>query len=428
LDNFQSHLGIHSNAAQGKSSTAYRKFITTQITLVILLAALFGGASLISLGSHDSPIDPFFLELRYTLIGSSIFLLLCMSGFDVWPRFPKRSTALVLTWILFSFASILSSIAHSEVREIANSLWFLFGVPLIFFVLLPRLIRNNTEIIIPVALILGHMPFVIISLLKTPITYPYQGILGNPNQMGVIGATISASSLILLSVCLFKKQPIWQVAFILFMLVGSLALILMSGSRTSLLSFFIMLLIFTWKVGTGKYVFKKILRLFIPIIGLFFILQNFKNEITDFMVIGITNKFWVKYQTGDVLSERGDIWRKTFEDISILGNGSHYFDLNFGKGGHNTFIVILGENGIIAAVLFICFAVIVTLAAYQHDKKSRYFCNSDFSTILICFWSLSVGEDMFGSLGKGITLAFMLNTGMIIQQSNQNDNRHLKSR
>ena len=55
-----------------------------RILIVVLLAILFGGASLTNLGTLEDPLDPSISILRFLMIGTSLIGLLTMSGYNKW--------------------------------------------------------------------------------------------------------------------------------------------------------------------------------------------------------------------------------------------------------------------------------------------------------------------------------------------------------
>jgi O-antigen ligase len=116
------------------------------------------------------------------------------------------------------------------------------------------------------------------------------------------------------------------------------------------------------------------------------------------------------------LSGREDIWIKTFADMRLLGNGNDYFESNFGLGAHNSIITALGVNGVIAALLMSVLAIFSLFYAYVYFKNSSK--KDDYAIapliINICFWILSMGEGMFGSLGTAITIAYVLSLGIMM--------------
>ena len=140
----------------------------------------------------------------------------------------------------------------------------------------------------------------------------------------------------------------------------------------------------------------------------------FGGEQIEAMNKTLNNNFEAK----EGLSGRDRIWGQTLDESDLLGHGSKYFQLNFGLGGHNTIIEVIGQNGIIAANLLVAFAIASFFYTYAYFKT---YAKEDCAAIApflitVCFWFLSMAEGMFGSLGNAMTLAYMLSIGIVISK------------
>lgn len=399
-------------------------FSPRQTLILILLAVLFGGSSLLGLGSVDAPLDPSILRLRYVLIGTSLLLLLLMSCFEIF-SFPGKALPLLLIWTLFNFVSVISGLANNDSISVRDGFWLMLGTPLIFFNALPNLMKENANILIAVALVLGHLPYIVVSLWLQPLnTSIYQGVFGNSNQLGFTSAIMVAGLFILLIDAFSSRKSLWYVWLIILLLLVTFTIILVSNSRTSLLAFFAMFFVFVLKSASNLKRLVKVTVIPTAIISAILLALgeqiNFIWENTELgFIANITKK--------EALSGREDIWLETLDNISLLGHGSDYFELNFYLGGHNTIIEVLGKNGIIAAYLILCFAIASFFYAYLYFKTyvKQEHCAIAPLVITVCFWSLSLGEGMFGSLGNAITLAYMLSMGVIMTKSNtERSKRH----
>lgn len=401
------------------------KFSMRQTVIVILLAVLFGGTSLVYLGNEDFPLDQSIIRLRYVLIGTSLLILLLMSRFDIW-YLPSKPVPLIFVWYLFSLVVFLSGWANQNATAIRDSFWFMFGIPTIFFYALPKLLNKSATIMIAVGLFLGLFPYIVACFLLNPIWQSqekmYRGVFANSNQLGATGATIISSIFILLIGALSKRKSLLYMLSINLLLLVNLIVVLISNSRTSLLAFLAMLFLCIYKVlQNSNYIF--IISNSIIFISIIFI--------ANFLIAG-EKYFWLlekiyQIQDKEALSGRTDIWSKTIEDVQLLGHSSDYFEVNFGLGGHNTLIEILGNNGIIAAYLILGFAIASFFYAYFYFKK--YAKEDPYASaplvITTGFWVLSMGEGMFGSFGSAMTLAYMLSVGIVIAKFNtQKSQRH----
>ncbi|MBD2387482.1 O-antigen ligase family protein [Cylindrospermum sp. FACHB-282] len=391
------------------------KFSRQQTIIVILLALLLGGSSLLGLGNADSPIDPAVSRLRYILIGTSLLSFLLMSRRYV-GHFPINPPPLVFVWYLFGFTACLSGYANEDLTMMRDGLWFLVGIPLIFFYALPKLMNTSANLIIVLATLLGTLPYIIASFLLNPFWQfqdnLYRGVFANANQLGSSALTMSASVFILLiGAFSARKNKLSHILLLNFILFCSLLVILLANSRTSLIAFFAMFSILINKIlRNPKY------------LGIIFIIATI--VIALFLIFSTQNPWlWeqiAQIQNKDSVSGRDYIWNQTLTEMQLLGNGSDYFELNFGLGAHNTIIDILGINGIIAALLMVCFAIASFCYAFLYFKKYAKQDSYAIAPLVITtsFWVLSMGEGMFGSFGTGITIAYLLSIGVIITKSN----------
>ena len=46
-------------------------------------------------------------------------------------------------WALFGLSRLTSALVHGELGMVAQAIWFLLGVPLLYFDMLPRLLRGK---------------------------------------------------------------------------------------------------------------------------------------------------------------------------------------------------------------------------------------------------------------------------------------------
>jgi len=387
----------------------------------LLLAIMFGSATLIWFqGSSDQlDLDPRIQKLRFLLVGATILALVfrCSLRF----RIPKTGGIVLWTWIAFSSFVLVSSVAHQEGSSAIGGLWLLFGIPFLFFSVLPRSLGRYAGRTIVVALLFGHLPYVVISLATVPVTpFAYMCVFGNPNAMGATGAMLAAGLFALLHASLHPDNSRRATLVLAFGLIATFALILISWSRTSLLSFVAMFLTFCLAVisswNTNRTPVLKILASVVAIVLLFVWLGGLASsygELVTTVTAGVEGK------TGT--SGRDVIWQKAFSEISMLGYGKDYFTSVFGLGAHNVFVEYLGEYGIVSSLCLFCCALMSVFSAYVYATKQAGQNPYAFAPliVIISFWVMSLGENMFGLLGNGLTLACMLSIGTIIQGVDQ---------
>lgn len=400
------------------------KFGMRQVLMVISLSLIFGSSSLINLGNSEFPLDPVILKLRYFLVGINLIFLITMSGFDIW-HIPTKPVPLLLFWSLFTLVSVISGIINNDLASVRDGLWLMLAVPVIFFKNFPETMDKNANFIISLSLFIGQLPYIFMSLLLHPLSESnsniYSGVFPNSNQLGFTCAAMAAGILILLIGSLSKAPNIWCFAF-LFLWLFSLMMILVANARTSLIAFAAMSAILAFKLLQKP---QFLIRIIVGITTLVSsIIIGASGEQTQGILQKITN-----IQKKEALSGREEIWSKTISDMSLLGHGSNYFELNFGLGGHNSIIIALGSNGLIAAYFMIGFMVASFYYSYgyfrRYDKQEPYACGP--LVITTGFWFLAMGEGMFGSLGNAMTMAYMLSLGVIIIKFNPSTNRQLNT-
>lgn len=383
-----------------------------QVIIVIALSVLFGGTSLIGLGSYNIPLDPAVLKFRYLLVASSLLILILMSPFKQW-GFHRQARPLLLLWMLFGSSLVMSGIANNDTNIFRDGLWQMIAVPLIMFNAVPKAMKENANLLMGTALFIGHIPYIVTSIVSHPPGNGtlYRGVFANSNYMGFICATMSAGLFILLIGAWSKKKdgryllPISAVLLILFVLIT------LSNSRTSMIVFFLMFSVFFCEfVKNPKAVKRMIVITTVAVTAVLL----FGGEQIEAMHNILNNNFDAK----EGLSGRDHIWGQTLDESDLLGHGSNYFLLNFGLGGHNTIIEVIGLNGIIAGNLLIAFGIASFFYTYAYFKtygKEDCAAIAPF-LITVCFWFFSMAEAMFGSLGNALTLAYMLSIGIVMSR------------
>ncbi|MEG3919868.1 O-antigen ligase family protein [Microcoleus sp. T3_A4] len=383
-----------------------------QVIIVIALSVLFGGTSLISLGSYNIPLDPAVLKLRYLLVASSLLILILMSPFKQW-GFHRQARPLLFLWILFACGLLISGLANNDTTIFRDGLWQMIAVPLILFNAVPKAMKENANLLMGMGLFLGHIPYIVTSLVSHPPGNGtlYRGVFANSNQMGFTCATMSAGLFILLIGAWSAKKDVRYLLPISVALLSIFVLIILANSRTSMIVCLIMFSVFFSEFVKNPKAVKKLLASATVAVSAVLL---FGGEQIEAMNKTLNNNFEAK----EGLSGRDHIWGQTLDESDLLGHGSNYFQLNFGLGGHNTIIEVIGQNGIIAANLLVAFAIASLFYTYAYFKT---YAKEDCAAlapflITVCFWFLSMAEGMFGSLGNAMTLAYMLSIGIVISR------------
>ena len=284
-----------------------------------------------------------------------------------------------------------------------------------FFVGLPGALGKYAGKLVVLALLISHTAYIVVSLYLYPnVQFLYKGIFGHPNETGVTAVVVATCSLawIVERVRLGSLEG-WVRAILGILFGGSSVLVAVSGSRTSLMA--LMVTAATATIVCTRFLHRKrMLWMLAGGLGIFSI------GTACFPQLDFVEQIWQKntqqIMKGDILSRRTDIWAKVMDDMQILGNGSEYFSETVGISSHNSLMHIIGERGPIAAFFMVCIGGLGMIRAWHHadgDRGRRSFAAAPL-LISVCFWVLSMGEGIFGSLGTGITLAYILSIGIVI--------------
>ena len=400
------------------------EFGIKQLYITIILSVIFGATSLVDLGTPKNPLDPIVLKLRYLLVGTGFILLFLIKhiedrqGNNFW-SFDGKTSPLLWSWLIFCFTLVVSATVNNDVLLLRDSYWLLLGVPIVFFRVLPRVMKDNSGLIVPLALVLGHLPYLLISLVRFPPYLStdnfYRGVYANSNQLGFSCVVISIGTLILLIGSILDKKPVYYRLLLGALLLTNLVTICYAYSRASLISFTFLSII------SSFIIFGKKPKSFAQIALVSSFLVSLLLHQTDRLIVFLSYDLGLDFaeitgKKGSSLSGRDTIWLETWQDWRFFGHGHSYHVERFGLGAHNSVVTILGNNGLIAAYssLFVILASLIY--TYIYFKKN--FAKNCYAVtpwlITVGFWNLSIAEDMFGSLGKGITLAYFVSLGIVM--------------
>jgi O-Antigen ligase len=388
---------------------------------MMLMAMLMGGASIVALSSSGHPIDLIWFQVRYGLVGLPFVAFMAVALLRPIASTQNSISPLLWVWLGFGSVALLSGLVNENVKGLSDGAWFLIGVPSLFFYVLPRALGRSIESAIAWGLILGHLPYVICSLVQSPPTvFPYAGMFTNSNQLGVTMLTINCGLLIVLNKTLLERPT--SVKLLKF---GSLSgcillcfmLILFSNSRTSLLGSLLGLGLAIYPALSMLQNPRFLARLLLFGIGIMSITLLYFGSALLTLWKGVESGYTDKLESSDTFNGRGAIWQKTFEDTRMFGYGSNdYFVQNFDLGGHNSLIDILGQSGLIAFYLMIIIALMGLCSAYRYFRSQAGVNPYAIAPLLIgiMFWTVAMAESMFGSLGRGLTVAYLLSLGTML--------------
>jgi O-Antigen ligase len=395
--------------------------IVSLILKIVMMTMLMGGASIVALSSSGYPIDPIWFQIRYGLVGLPLIVFIAIAFFKPTSFSQHSIPPLLWVWLGFGCAALLSGLVNENIKGLSDGAWFLAGIPSLFFYALPRGLGFAVGTTTVWGLILGHLPYVLYSLVQFPPTgFPYAGMFSNSNQLGVTILTLNCGLLILLNKSLLEPSTpakTIKLGSLGGLILGSFALILFSNSRTSLLGSLLGLALALYPAVEIVQKPKVLARLLMLGVGMIGAVLLYWSSALAILWQGVESGYADKLGSSDALNGRGPIWQKTFEDARLFGYGSNdYFLQNFELGGHNSLIDILGQNGLIAFYLMIIIALMGLYSAYQYFRAQAGINPYAIAPLLIgtMFWTVAMAESMFGSLGRGLTVAYLLSLGTMM--------------
>jgi hypothetical protein len=282
-----------------------------------------------------------------------------------WQRlrpFPQPAAAMVWLWILFALATFTSTMVNGPNR--LPALWYLVGIPLLVFNLLPMLLGQRSNLIIAWSLILPSIFFTGWSVLIFPLyfgTQQYKGVFGGTPTMSTVAAMMVMGALTLLGGLVTRprvsKLAVAGLSLILFF---GFMVVISTAYRTVIASCLIMVLI---TVVSRLQWWRNILRV-ATVTGL----------LAMVLVVGAVAsghgsqlRFWeaavakqkdktTGHRVGGVWSFRDTEWRFMLANATLLG---HSYDFSkkapVTQSYHSPYTMILGQYGIIAVLFFIAF-------------------------------------------------------------------------
>ena len=389
--------------------------------LVLIVSTLLGVLHLFALDPANSP------AYRPVVAMALAGLLLVLSRYD-WGTFPRRRLLIMYLWFGFSSMSMASAVLNEN--ELVPEVWQLFGVPLVIFTAFPQLAKERAVKIVLLGVFFGFLPYLLVSVAKYPLSYPYRGVLDNPNAMGMISVTMAAAVLAWLrGVMAETRALLWGILYkmiLIGILVGLVGVILASNSRTSFLTSVILYGVFFLSLFVEAKRYRRWIVLSILLVVGVIVTLPLAVEYVDTQSGGllgsILSKFANKAADDDVLSGRNEVWQMVLRHIEVFGIGTAAMD-EFGVNPHNTYMWMLGSKGPIALVFFAAVQWAALVAAIKHAwrnlKKDGYALGP--VLILLNYMVMGMAEAVVSTLGDGIQMAFMLMIGALLYQKNQSD-------
>lgn len=314
-----------------------------------------------------------------------------------------RHNLILVLWIIFS-CSILISIAINN-GQFFLGIATLFIVPIIYFILIPNILGRNTINVFLNSFIFSNLFISLYCIVSKPIIYPYQGIFSNPNSMGLVGLFLAIGMSIKLDYFLEENNKFKVISGII-LLLFPIGIIILTGSRTSLLVSIISILyiVIPKKIDSTEFIKRvKVMFIFMSV-SIIFLVKNPK------ILEGIVNKI---KNSSSLLSGRDYIWLTTINQSKLYGHGQSYFIDNFRLGPHNSTIDILGSFGIISCVLYILVCITVFYKITKYIKKNTSSDSIFLSVINMTFLITSLTEGIYSPLGNSLVMCWLCCIGYI---------------
>lgn len=395
--------------------TSRRKRIGV-ILIVLGLALVTAAANILSLGDYRAPLPAHFLAARRAAIVIGLAVLCALSWRHL-IQFPRKLQPIQVLWGAFGLSILMSGFWHADISALLQGVWFLFGVPLVFFWAIPGAAGISASSVLAWAIIIGTIPYIIISLGIQPLVFPYEGIFGNPNQFGV--AAVSLFAVVAARVALGVRMRPWKLITYSCGLAVLTLLVLASGSRTSLLALLVVasVMVYWWmRQWRSNGAVKSVLLVSVIALPIAVVVGvnagSFHNMLEMLML-----KHDQRLDSG-LMGPRGFIWFETLMESRVLGHGSHYFADNYVFGAHNSVVEVMGVYGWVAASILVMVALCSVYMSYRYAVSGA----SDNAwrllplMVVLAFWVLSMGEALFGALGRGITIAMYFAIGVVINK------------
>jgi hypothetical protein len=373
--------------------------------------------------AHNETIAAFVL-LRYVLGVGSLAVLTGLALLRKPWRFNPRARSLIIPWICYGVFVAIAGGLNLDVRLIVDGIWFLTAIPIAVFLAVPNLLREYSMRLVAYGMVLGHLPYLVASLILAPpsISWMYRGILGHGNALGETAATFCVGLLILINAHMFEKhRSARSMVFMGTVLLFGIGIVLLSSSRTSLVSLVLITAILFFRHVRFELTTLRIriprmfITLVIFIVLLLGVLVTLQHDLVRFIIDAMINKFVDKASSDNIISNRTDFWIAVISTAQFFGHGTeHIHELGYGAA-HSDILQTLDESGFLAALAMIAFMVTSLWHSFWYAMNHRHepFGLAPF-LIILYFWLMVSINNLFGSLGIGITMAMFLAVGTLL--------------
>lgn len=391
--------------------------LSTHLTgwgIVVVISVLGAGANLLNLGSRFHPINPVYLDIRLAITALTSVLLLLLAlrrRIRVRRRWLRGSIGL----ILYGCAIVLSGTIHGSPSRIVEGIWISVWVPTVFIFIVPQLAERRSYVAVLGALVVSALPYIIVSLASETLSYPYRGVLGNPNQLGMLLAGVAwALSCLVYAAAGTRRALLTSVLVIAVVVV--IALIMYTGSRSSVISVIASLIVVGVLLAKERVLIaSKIIVAVVSVLGIAFLFVQFYEIELWPVAEGIVDKHRRK-MLYTVVDGREHAWEWAMSHVTMLGHHPGVLSETVGFAAHNSFVSALVDYGVIGFLLLITIAVHAMWLSWRSYARLRgFYALAPLPLVLfVGFWSLALTEGLFGSIGRGATVAFFTAYGIVI--------------
>jgi hypothetical protein len=333
------------------------------------------------------------------------------------PQLLPIGKGVIVSWFCFASILMISTFANQDSLPVAvSSFWMSGCVPTLFFVALPNIRAAQLLRTLLFALVCCCVALLLFcGLYELPAHVSYQGMLGHPNSVGLISSLLFTA---LAAICGRRWSSVGVKGTMLCAILAIAALYFLgcSSSRTSAIACLAVAFVTFWMEVRKRHLLSKAA---IVILAVLIVASFMSLEISKVGIESLLEKQERQTRTGDVLSGRQLIWSEVLDEMKPLGNGGQYFETVIGVSAHNSFMRMIGERGPLAAAALAGFAVLSIVASYRYATHARnandYPCAP--LALIVYFWTMSLGEGMFGSFGNAATLAMFIAVGISLQRA-----------
>lgn len=405
---------FHSNHKTG--------FGLVKVLLTIAIAGLIGVLSSSGMYANETP-----PTYRIPVFAGIVAVILLLSAGRV-GSFSRRRLIMLFLWAGFAAMSLISGLLNNE--DMLAMLWLSLGIPLLILCVFPHAAGRHGNLMVLLGIVLGFAPYIAASLILYPLNSSYRGVFSNANSIGMALATMSAAIFALLRGAISVKEksvPCWTWIGVLCLTVGAaFPLIVLSNSRTSLITYAVLVMIFVWSLFFNRHKNRWwIVLTAVALLGAvsLFLVSGFSDDARTNYFGRIVDKMEEKTVSGDISGGRFGIWQAVISKIEWFGRGTTYFPQHYGANAHNTYFMVLGGLGPLALIFLVAVHGMAISIAYRravHNLRQDGYAIGPL-LVVMNYMVLGLAELVFGILGNGINMSFLLMLGVLINENPANE-------